>query len=533
MAVPRAAGAPVPARVAAGRARGGGRRAEGWHRAARGVLTVMLALAVVVAAGVLPPAARALPPTGFFPGAAPGTAGLGPATSGSALGAALSVWHRLSTAAGPGGDAVAEAASGGTAAARQRQDAAGDGEPVPDRPPPQDARAAILVDAATGQVLYERNADATMPMASTTKIMTALLAIERGDLRQVITTSERAFGVEGSSLYLALGEQRTLEELLYGLMLQSGNDAAVAIAEGLAGSVETFVDWMNRRAQELGLEHTRFADPHGLASRDHYTSARDLATLARVAMANPTFRRIVGTREYRMPWPEKQSERVLYNHNRFLWRYEGATGVKNGYTSAARGALVASAQRDGVELIGVLLGAHPTGMYRDMAALMDWGFARFAPVELVRAGETVGEVAVTGGRQDRVAVVAAYGLRWLVPRDEPAPPVRRTVEPEGALPAPVARGARAGTLVIRVGDQVVDRIPLVTARAVEPLPAWEAAAQQLGGWPPAAVGLGAVLVLAAAVRWRRHVRARRRWRRRVAAFNPVWYAFRARDPGAD
>ena len=424
------------------------------------------------------------------------------------------------------------AGPGGAPGGLPRAEAA---EGAPERPPAADARAAILIDAATGQVLFEHNADESMPMASTTKIMTALLAIERGDLHQVITTSERAFGVEGSSLYLALGEQRTLEELLYGLMLQSGNDAAVAIAEGVAGSVETFVDWMNQRARDLGLEHTHFADPHGLASRDHYTSARDLATLARVAMANPTFRRIVGTREYRMPWPEKQSERVLYNHNRFLWRYEGATGVKNGYTSAARGALVASARRDGVELIGVLLGAHPTGMYRDMAALMDWGFARFRPLELVRAGEAVGRVPVEGGQEAAVGAVAAYGARWLVPRDEPAPAVHKDVELEAGLRAPLAKGARVGTLVVRVGDQVVDRIPLLSDRGVEPLTLWQATTRELGRRQPVgyAAALGVLVVLWGTVRWRRYVLARRRWRRRVAAFNPVWYAFRARDPGAD
>lgn len=402
-------------------------------------------------------------------------------------------------------------------------------------PPPQDARAAILVDGATGQVLYARNADVAMPMASTTKIMTALLAIERGDLEQEIVTGERAFGVEGSSLYLALGERRTLEELLYGLMLRSANDAAVAIAEGLAGSVETFVGWMNQRAWDLGLRHTRFADPHGLSSRDHYTSARDLATLARVAMANPTFRRIVGTREYRMPWPEKRAERVLQNHNRFLWRYEGATGVKNGYTRAARGALVASARRDGVELIGVLLGAHPTGMYRDMARLMDWGFAHFEPLQLVRGGETVGSVPVDGGRRDRVPVVAAYGSRWLVPRDEPAPAVERAVQLAEPLRAPLAAGTRVGTLVVRVDDQVVDRIPLLSGASVAAAPAWAAARHALAGWAePALLAVAAVLGLLVGVRWRRHVMARRRWRRRVAAFDPMmWYAFRPRDPGAD
>ncbi|HEY8552560.1 MAG TPA: D-alanyl-D-alanine carboxypeptidase family protein [Thermaerobacter sp.] len=483
------------------------------------------------------------------PGDAPIAQGAGSPGRGDAAAAATSVaGGEAGRSTGGGVAAAAEggrgARAGGGSAGPGVGATAGPGLAVPadpdgalpsvPPPPPQDARAAILVDAATGQVLYARNADAALPMASTTKIMTALLAIERGDLQQVITTGERAFGVEGSSLYLALGERRTLEELLYGLMLRSANDAAVAIAEGLAGSVDAFVGWMNQRARDLGLRHTRFADPHGLASRDHYTSARDLATLARVAMANPTFRRIVGTREYRMPWPEKQAERVLQNHNRFLWRYEGATGIKNGYTRAARGALVASARRDGIELIGVLLGAHPTGMYRDMADLMDWGFTRFRPVRLVRAGETVASVPVTGGRRDRVPAVAAYGSQWLVPRDEPAPPVDRAVQFEEPLRAPLAAGARVGTLVVRVGDQVVDRIPLLSGASVAAVPGWEAAGKRLDEWAePALLAAGAILALVAGVRWRRHVVARRRWRRRVATFDPMWYAFRPRDPGAD
>ena len=409
---------------------------------------------------------------------------------------------------------------------------AASGGPPPGRPPAADARAVILVEARTGQVLYERNADQPMPMASTTKIMTALLAIERGDLRQVITTSDRAWGVEGSSLYLALGEQRTLEELLYGLMLQSGNDAAVAIAEGVAGSVETFVGWMNQRARDLGLEHTRFVDPHGLASRDHYTTARDLATLARVAMQNPTFRRIAGTREYRMPWPEKQSERVLYNHNRFLWRYDGATGVKNGYTRAARGALVASAERDGVELIGVLLGAHPTGMYRDMAALMDWGFAGFTPMTLVRAGEVVGRVAVAGGEVASVPAVASHGSRWLVARGGPGPAVTREVEPVPGLRAPLEHGARVGTLVLRMDGRELDRVPLVSGQAVPARPPLAAVAGSLESWRWAACGAVALLGAAWGIRQRRRALARRRWRRRRAGFDPMLYAFRTRDPGA-
>lgn len=412
-------------------------------------------------------------------------------------------------------------------------------EPAPAEPPPVDARSVIVVDALTGQVLYERNADERLPMASTTKIMTALVAIERGDLDQVITTSEKAWGVEGSSLYLALGERRTLRELLYGLMLRSGNDAAVAIAEGLAGSVGGFVRWMNRRAAELGLQNTHFTDPHGLGGPEHYTSARDLATLTRVAMRNPVFRDIVGTREYRMPWPEKGGERVLYNHNKFLWRYEGATGVKNGYTTAARGALVASAQRDGVELIAVVLAAHPTAMYRDVARLMDWAYARFEPLMLVTAGETVGKVAVTGGDAASVSARATQDARLLVVRGSDRPALERRVEWRPGLSAPLPAGARVGTLVFLRDGEAVARVPLVSGSAVAALPgggSWLAwfrglARARGGNWLAIATGVllvagGAALVAA------RRARERRRWRRRVAGPDPLWYALRFRDPRA-
>lgn len=412
-------------------------------------------------------------------------------------------------------------------------------EGTPAEPPPVDARAVILVDALTGQVLYERNADERLPMASTTKIMTALIAIERGDLNQVITTSEKAWGVEGSSLYLSLGERRTLRELLYGLMLRSGNDAAVAIAEGLAGSVEGFALWMNRRAAELGLRNTHFTDPHGLGGPEHYTSARDLATLTRVAMRNPVFRDIVGTREYRMPWPEKGGERVLYNHNKFLWRYEGATGVKNGYTTAARGALVASAQRDGVELIAVVLAAHPTAMYRDVAQLMDWAYARFEPLTLVTAGETVGEVAVAGGDRVSVSARATQDARLLVVRGSERPALERRVEWRPGLRAPLPAGARVGTLLFLRDGEEVARVPLVSGSAVA-APAgggpWLAPFRGLlraAGTNGVALAIGLLLVAGTAA-WgaARRARERRRWRRRVTELDSLWYALRFRDPRA-
>ena len=223
------------------------------------------------------------------------------------------------------------------------------------------AKAACVMEMETGRVLFEYNARARLPMASTTKVMTALLAIENGDLSSEVTCSSNAFGVPGTSIYLAEGETLTLEQMLYGLMLASGNDAAVAIAEHIGGSVPQFVRMMNARAAELGAAGTHFSNPNGLPDDTHVTTAYDLARIARAAMGNEAFRRIVSTRSAQIPWAGRTYSRQLRNKNRLLETYPGATGVKTG-VHQPRGALPGlrrepgrdGAGRRGAELFGLV-----------------------------------------------------------------------------------------------------------------------------------------------------------------------------------
>ena len=240
------------------------------------------------------------------------------------------------------------------------------------------ATAAILVDADSGRVLYEQNADARMLIASTTKIMTALVAIREGSLSDVVTVKREATLTEGSSMYLKEGEQLTLETLLYGLMLCSGNDAAVAIADHVGGSQKGFVKLMNETARELGMEATSFANPNGLDAEDHYSTARDMAKLACAALRNETLLRIASTQSVTI------GGRTMTNHNKLLSRVEGCVGLKTGYTRAAGRTLVSCAERDGVRLVAVTL--QDGDDWNDHAALYDRGFRVMCPVKAVERG---------------------------------------------------------------------------------------------------------------------------------------------------
>lgn len=232
------------------------------------------------------------------------------------------------------------------------------------------AKCAVLLDAKTGRALYEKDADRRALIASTTKIMTGLLVCEQPDLDRVVTVPDCAVGVEGSSMYLKKGEQLTLRELLYGMMLHSGNDAALALAVSVAGGEAAFVYQMNLRAQTLGLADTHFANPHGLDSGENYSTARDLARLTQQALENETFRAVVSTKTIEC------AGRTLTNHNKLLWRYDGCIGVKTGYTQHAGRILVSAAERGGERLIAVTI-ADPDD-WRDHAALLDYGFATLA-----------------------------------------------------------------------------------------------------------------------------------------------------------
>ena len=195
------------------------------------------------------------------------------------------------------------------------------------------ARGAVLMEAESGDVVFGQNENARLPMASTTKIMTALVALEQLPLDTVVTVTRESVGVEGSSIYLVEGEVLTLEQLLYALLLESANDAAAAIAVAVAGSVEDFAVLMNEKAAELGLADTHFVNPHGLDHEDHYTTARELALIAKEALNNPAFREICSSRRKTIPLHGDEGVRVLINHNKLLTSYEGCIGVKTGFTT--------------------------------------------------------------------------------------------------------------------------------------------------------------------------------------------------------
>lgn len=278
-----------------------------------------------------------------------------------------------------------------------------------------EARAYVLMEQKTGRVLYEQNAHEALPMASTTKVMTALIALERGNLSDIITAGPNAFGVPGTSIYLAQGEQLTLQDMLYGLMLASGNDAAVAIAEHIAGSVDAFCTLMTEKAKELGCENTVFSTPHGLPAQNHHTTAYDLALITKEAMKIPLFREIVSTQRATIPWAEHDYDRVLNNKNRLLSSYPGATGVKTGYTKAAGRCLVFSAERDGLALIGVVLNC--PDWFDQAEKLLDRGFQNWQMVTFLQKDEAIREIPVEKGQKESVTIRASQDIAGPVPID--------------------------------------------------------------------------------------------------------------------
>lgn len=323
------------------------------------------------------------------------------------------------------------------------------------------AKAAVLIERVTGNILLCANENLPLPMASTTKVMTALLALEKGNMEDVVTVGRNAYGVPGTSIYLSEGERITLRDLLYGLLMASGNDAAVAIAEHIGGDVDTFCRMMTERAAELGCQHTVFINPNGLPAQGHQTTAYDLALIAREAMNHPLFREIVSTRRASIPWEGRSYHRILNNKNRLLTDYEGATGIKTGYTKAAGRCLVFGAKRDGLEVIGVVLGC---GDWFDEAArLMDLGFARYELFTAFSKGETVRQVAVTDGISETVSVLAAQTLAAPLPKGYL--PALMLDLPE-QLPAGLAAGEQVGTARLVLEGHVLHSVPLITGDTV-------------------------------------------------------------------
>ncbi len=285
---------------------------------------------------------------------------------------------------------------------------------IPD-PPTVSAKSAVLLEAESGRVITGKREHVRMPMASTTKIMTALVAMERVPLDRVVSVSAKAVGVEGSSVYLFAGEELTMEALLYAMLLESANDAAAAIAIEVGGSIDAFADLMNEKAKELGLADTHFKNPHGLGDEDHYTTAYDLAVIAAEALKNVTFRRIVSTYKKTIPMQSTGGVRLLINHNKMLRLYDGAIGVKTGFTKQSGRCLVSAAERDGVMLVAVTLSAPDD--WNDHTRLLDYGFSLYERINLTTAGGFRADVSVVGGTLPKVSVTNRASLSVSLPKN--------------------------------------------------------------------------------------------------------------------
>lgn len=328
-------------------------------------------------------------------------------------------------------------------------------------PPELTCAAAVLIDPETRQVLYEHNADERRAVASLTKMMTALLVVESGNLDRTITVSANAAAVGQTTMNLTAGEEIKLRDLLAGIMLPSANDGATACAEAVSGSVEAFVELMNKRAAELGLHGTAFTNPHGLHEDGHYSTARDMAILALHVMGRPELRPIVRATEMIVPWPGKPYERKLVNRNRLLAQWDAADGVKTGYTRQAGNCLAASAYVDGWRLVGVVLSAENTRA--DARELLEWGFNSFYKVALVSKDLTKANLVVNRGTQDTVDTRAATDVIAVLPRNQkPDDPLLV----DTSCDAPVAVGDVVGQLTVTMPDGSLEHVDLIAEESV-------------------------------------------------------------------
>lgn len=327
------------------------------------------------------------------------------------------------------------------------------------------AKAAVVMDVKTGRILYSKNPDSKLPMASTTKIMTTLIAIESGRLKETVKVSQKASYTEGSSIYLKEGEQITVEELLFGIMLRSGNDASMAVAEHIGGNVEGFVEMMNAKAKEIGALNTHFANPHGLDNSEHYTTAYDLALITSYALRNEKFAEVVKTKNKTISGPPDVAwNRSMMNKNKMLWQFEGGDGVKTGFTSKAGRCLVSSATRDNWQLCSVVLNSGP--MWEESAAILNYGFSNFPKQKVVDSEEVYQQLKVIAGKQDLVEIKPSFDFYMPLSQEE--------IDKLIFIPAlkfnnkaPIYKGSKAGELKIYIGNEYISSVDLEYCQSIE------------------------------------------------------------------
>ena len=302
------------------------------------------------------------------------------------------------------------------------------------------AKSAVLIDG-DGDIILKKNADEKLGMASTTKIMTALTVAKLCELDDTVTVDKRAVGTEGSSVYLTEGETLTVEQLLYALLLQSANDAAVALAIHTAGSVEAFASLMNENAELMGLTSTHFVNPHGLYHADHYTTAYELALIAREALLDKRLAKIFSTYKTTIPHADSENERLLINHNKLVRIYDGAIGVKTGFTKKTGRTLVSAAERNGLRLIAVTLNSPDD--WNDHIKMLDYGFESYSVVTLYKKGELVYSLPISNGKEDFAVLTNTQDIKMILPNEFDKPTV--TVKTKTRLIcAPVSKSSLLG-----------------------------------------------------------------------------------------
>lgn len=330
-------------------------------------------------------------------------------------------------------------------------------------PPTVDGKSAILVDAVSGKVLFEKGCHVRRPPASTTKIMTAILAIENRKPDDVFQASPRVCEMENGNLHMKPGEQFDFENMMRATMLRSANDGAELIAEHVAGSEADFVKLMNAKAQEIGAKNTHFVNPHGLYDRKHYSTAYDLALIARYAIKLPEFNELVRTRTAHIQRSINTKDVYFRNTARFLWRYEGADGIKTGYTREAGRCFVGSATRNGWRLIAVILKSKDAG--KDAAAVLDFGFKSFKPVCYAKSSVPATTLPVSGGVARTVNLMPAKDLALILRKSDRSE--SHTEIDTGRAIAPIEKGEKLGTLTGYLNGKKVGTVDLVAAESVD------------------------------------------------------------------
>lgn len=340
-------------------------------------------------------------------------------------------------------------------------------------PPAINGSSSILIETNTGRVLYSTNPNLKLPIASTTKIMTALLALENGNLDEKVKINRKSVGIEGSSIYLFPDEEITLRDLVYGLMLRSGNDAAVAIAIHIGGSVENFAELMNKKAKEIGAKNTNFTNPHGLHNDNHYSTAYDLALITREAMKYEEFKKISKTNLW---VADRDINRYFYNKNKTIRQYDGGDGVKIGYTRKAGRCLVSSATRNNMQLIAVVLN-NPT-WFNDCYKLFDYGFENYEPMVVYDKNQLARNIYVPNGKKEILPVITKNSLVLPLSKNEVEHLKTTVVLPE-KVDAPIKKGDKIGSIKVFIKGQLMYTEDLIARENVIEKGFWDKAVEFL------------------------------------------------------